>query len=57
MVGILRRTSVDGESVVGTIDGSPVVDVGLEACFDFPILYEVLDEVGQAGCFVAFRFG
>jgi len=53
----LGRTSVDGEGVVWSVDGSPVVDFGLEAGFDFPVLYEVFNEIWGAGCFVGFGFG
>lgn len=57
MLGGLGRAAVDGEGVVGVVDGAPVGDGGLEAGFDFPVFYEVLDEEGEAAWFVGFGFG
>ena len=57
MLGGLGRAAVDGEGVVGLVDGAPVGDGGLEAGFDFPVFYEVLDEEGEAAWFVGFGFG
>ena len=56
VLGGLRWAAVDGERVVGPVDGSPVGDVALEAGFQFPVLDEVLDEVWEGGCIVAFGF-
>jgi hypothetical protein len=57
MLGRLRRASVDGEGVVGAIDGSPVTDIAFEACLDLPILYKILNEIWKTCCFMALRFG
>lgn len=36
------------------IDGPPVLEVGFEGCFDFPVLDEVLDYVFERGGGVGF---
>lgn len=33
----LGWAAIDGEGVVGTVNGSPVGNIALEACFDFPV--------------------
>ena len=53
----LGWTTIDRECVVGVVDGAPVGDVGLETGFHFPVLDEVLDEIGKGGCGVVFGFG
>lgn len=43
----LRRPAVDGEGVVGMVDGAPVGKARLEGRFDFPVLDEVLHELWE----------
>jgi hypothetical protein len=55
MLSGLRRASIDRKSIIGSIDGSPVADVTFKACFDLPILYEVLDKIRKTCGLMAFR--
>jgi hypothetical protein len=48
----LGLRAVDGEGVVCVVDGAPVGEGGFEGRFDFPVLDEVLHEVGEGAGFV-----
>jgi hypothetical protein len=51
----LRGAAVHRELVRGPVDGAPVGQVDLVACFNLPVLDELLDEVWEgAGGVVAF---
>ena len=51
------QTYIDSKCVVGSVDGSPVVDRGLETGFYLPVLDEILDQVGETSSFMGFCFG
>ncbi len=45
MFSRLRRTAIYRECVLMLVNGSPISDLGLERCLNFPILDQVLDKV------------
>jgi hypothetical protein len=48
----LGLRAIDGEGVVCVVDGAPVGEGGFEGRFDFPVLDEILHEVGEGAGFV-----
>lgn len=48
--------AVDGEGIVLVVYGAPVVKVGLERRFDFPVLYKVLYEFWEGSGFMILLF-
>jgi hypothetical protein len=56
ILSALGGRAVDGERVVFVVDGAPVRQDGFERSFDFPVLDEVLHDIGEGAGFVVLLF-
>jgi hypothetical protein len=52
----LRRSTVDGEGVVGAVNGAPFGEGELVRGLDLPVLNQVFDELGQGSGLVVRLF-
>lgn len=57
MLRALRRLAIDGEGVVGGINGPPVLEAGLERGLDLPVFDQVLDQLDEAPGFMVHLLG
>lgn len=53
----LRWSAIDRESIVGTVDCSPVFNMRFERCFDLPVLDQILNQIRETCCFVVLGLG
>ena len=52
MVRRLGWPAIHGESIAFLVNSTPIGKIRFERCLDFPVLYKVFDQVGEAASFV-----